>query len=198
MFNLDIRLFEQHMSTMLAGRYLGQFDMQILRNMLQTCPAERIVVTLDFSDIVAMTPSYFKAALFPIWAEFGRERELFPIAKHFRGGVEEDLRVAMDWCGISMWEAIVSKNMPTEYIPFGKLEGPLQETLSIVMELRNVTAGSLWERHRKITTTAWNNRLADLYDLRMLTRRKEGRQLVYALPWLLEAPANHAAPQNHA
>lgn len=68
----------------------------------------------------------------------------------------------------------------------GNLEGAAAETFKELLKWPQVTAQELYERYPNRTSnqTAWNNRLAQLIDLNIAKRRKEGRFWIYssALP----------------
>ena len=63
----------------------------------------------------------------------------------------------------------------------GTLDDALSDTLAVLTQCESATATSLHDRFhdRKISATGWNNRLADLHQLRLALRRKVGRQWLY-------------------
>lgn len=182
MARVDVRLFDLRNVPVLSGSFQGAGDRLLIGDRLRN--AYRAIVAFDFSEISVFAPSYFKAALMPTWLEPGAGREFFPIVTNVGGDIEEDLMVSMECCGISIWEETGAARGEREYAPFAKLEGSLFDTLSIVSELDQATAGSLADKYRNVGSTAWSNRLAALYDRRMLARYKHGRQLVYTPPWM--------------
>jgi len=182
MTRVDIRLFSLRNAAHLAGATESAGDRKLIGDLL--CNAYRAIVAFDFADIKIFAPSYFKTAMMPMWLDPGAGREFFPIATNVGGDIEDDLMVSMECCGISIWEETSAARGEREYAPFAKLEGSLFDTLSIVNELHAVTAGSLADKYRNVGSTAWSNRLAALYDRRMLARYKHGRQLVYTPPWM--------------
>jgi hypothetical protein len=184
MERIDIRLFDLGSGPRLVGLDACVMDAETIRNRLRA--VHRSVVALDFHGIEALTPSYFKKALLPIWTDPGPEREFFPVVANVRDGIDEDLAVSLGWCGLSTWEETLETRDTKSYAPFAKIDGSLFDTLSIIHELKHATAGSLADRYRQISSSAWSNRLAILYDRRMLARYKQGRQLIYTLPWLFD------------
>lgn len=64
----------------------------------------------------------------------------------------------------------------------GALEGAAAETFEELQKWTEVTAQVLYERYPNRTTnqTAWNNRLAQLFEMRIARRRKEGRLWIYS------------------
>ncbi len=64
----------------------------------------------------------------------------------------------------------------------GPLDPGQKATLSAVIEFGPVTGAEL-ERQWKaeaIKATAWNNRLRDLYDKRIIRKERRGREQVYS------------------
>ncbi len=63
----------------------------------------------------------------------------------------------------------------------GTLEPVLRKTLALVSRSGAVTATELHSRSKTegVSVTAWNNRLADLCALRLIRRRREGKQWIY-------------------
>ena len=63
----------------------------------------------------------------------------------------------------------------------GTLDSGQQETLRAVEELGEVTGAELAVKKPATKTSgpAWNNRLRDLHEKRLLRRRKMGREQIY-------------------
>jgi hypothetical protein len=64
----------------------------------------------------------------------------------------------------------------------GSLDPGQRTTLEAVAEFRDVTGAELERRKatERIGATAWNNRLKDLHQKRLLRRTKRGREQVYS------------------
>ncbi|MEO5927659.1 MAG: hypothetical protein ABIO72_03070 [Patescibacteria group bacterium] len=60
---------------------------------------------------------------------------------------------------------------------------PRELVLERVVELGTATAADLSSNAQQIGLTAWSNRLAALFDLRLVRKRKDGRRLHYAPAW---------------
>lgn len=69
----------------------------------------------------------------------------------------------------------------TEGAVLGHLDPALRATLNAVIKGVKVTAPLLHSEHpnEKITVTAWNNRLNDLYELRLVRKVRAGRTWEY-------------------
>jgi hypothetical protein len=63
----------------------------------------------------------------------------------------------------------------------GCIDEVLLRTLFYVVDAGEATASTLCEEHADegIAATGWNNRLADLFERRLLSKSKSGRSLVY-------------------
>src|SRR6478609_1442897 len=79
-------------------------------------------------------------------------------------------------CGKKMRNDLI-----TEGTVVGHLDPALRATLSAVTKRATATAPLLHNEHpnEKITVTAWNNRLNDLYQLRLVRRVRAGRTWEY-------------------
>lgn len=80
---------------------------------------------------------------------------------------------------------LVAQTWTPDSVTTASVHGPLDETmfrtLLYVVTLRQATASLLHEAHpdEGISVTGWNNRLADLFALRLLSRTRSGRSLIY-------------------
>lgn len=185
-----------------AGSTLGQDHIKPLLSRLQKQteqPNDQVVV-LDFSGIISATASYLKATI--LWLiqcarmstnngsrqhQISGSYELFPVPIYpVAGNLEQEVRDELD-------DVLPTYRLPClevlrrskEEVLTAALHGPLDEaltdTLRVLTKSGPATASLLQDRYqdRGISTTGWNNRLADLYVLRLAVRKKRGRQWVY-------------------
>lgn len=164
----------------LAGRIHGERDLSKIEDALRA--GESDVVILDFDKVELITSSYFLAAFWPLWGDRGGQ-EWFPILANVGEQVLEDIVLPVRQGRGAIWTATWSAGSLREPRVEGDLETELRLTLRLALEQGEVTASSLHEQDASVGKTAWNNRLADLHRLRLLRRRKEGRQLIYVVPW---------------
>jgi len=183
-----------------AGATLGQEHVQPLRKQLQN--ADDDIVVLDLSRIESATASYLKATV--IWliqsaklaAVDGRESRaprgahdpvplrIYPLVTGLSADVREELDAVLPGFRLPCLEALqYSKDRISRASLHGPLDDAGSDTLKVLSQCGSATAASLCDQFadRKISATGWNNRLADLYALRLARRRKEGRQWVYEL-----------------
>lgn len=185
-----------------TGATLGQEHLRSLRSLVEkpdTNVTDKIVV-LDFSNIKSATASYLKATI--IWliqcarlsATDGLNHNhtasahqlvplpIFPLVT----GLTEEVRGELD-------DVLLAYRLPCletlkhsdrkviRAALHGPLDDALADTLGVLTKSQSATASSLQDkfRDRGISTTGWNNRLADLYLSRLALRRKIGRQWLY-------------------
>jgi hypothetical protein len=154
-----------------------------------------ILLVLDFSCVLSVTPSYLKSTL--LWAlpsgpAEGRQLtpkghvvdpfKLYPVVSNCTVDVAMDVN-----------EFFAGNNLPIIHVTkrradrvlaaklLGKLDEVLLRTLSAVVEKRAATAADLaQESEETISVNGWNNRLADLHMLRLLMRKRNGKFWVYS------------------
>jgi len=166
----------------LQGKLPGKKHFAKLCEVLSNVPPNSIVF-LDFKDVEIVTGSWVNAVFAPFFHWAGDDQiDLFPVIcnladKHW---VDEFALVA-DWthkCFLVADGPIPAKRAKA----IGPLDPGQKITLDAVIEFGAVTGAEL-ERQWKpeaIRATAWNNRLRDLYDKRLIRRERRGREQVYS------------------
>lgn len=166
----------------LQGKLPGKRHFAKLCDVLSSVPPGR-VVDLDFEGVEVVTGSWVNALFVPFfqWA-VGEEIDLFPVIANLT--VKEwadEFALVADWTHRCF--LIGSGKSPLKR---AKAVGPLdpgqKTTLSAVIQFGPVTGAEL-ERQWKaepIKATAWNNRLRDLYDKRLIRKERRGREQVYS------------------
>ncbi len=189
-----------------SGAILGEQHIANLRVLLTSTGVGEIVV-LDFNGIETATSSYLKATA--LWLfNCGRLAAsttltpssdsqsatnveafaVFPVILKPSPEVEDGLDEIF---GRRFLPCLVADEMDSEGIAavhiVGELEETLKRTLNVLKKVGPTTAADLHQRSpdEQINPTAWNNRLAELYRLRLAKRTKQGRFLIY------EAIAKH-------
>jgi hypothetical protein len=165
-----------------TGATLGQAHLSILKEEIGVTPVA--VVIFDFKEIEFATASYLKALIFKFInpGELNQDSIVFPVLRN----LSEELKAeVISVCGserLPCMEVIDEKN--GELLKariFGNLEAPLKKTLALLQKLEGGIAENLSEIsiNEGIGLSAWNNRLADLYRLRLADRTKQGRYWHY-------------------
>lgn len=154
-------------------------------------------VLFDFDGIEMVTASYLKASV--LWAmtcgrmhagiidpeelrqldaTHFRPLSIFPLVAGANAEVEIELQEVFGGRGLA---CVVASEWTTKRILSGRVVGKLEptgaKTLKAIKGLLEFTAYDLQDRFPKegVNATAWNNRLVELYRLRLLRRRKQGK-----------------------
>lgn len=178
----------------LHGATLAQAHMAEILPELSKPTVEPIIFLLDLSKATSVTASYLRAtahwallcgqaevqntgspASLEPWAV--RPLPLFPLV--IKGNAEVMADVDDFFRTRSLPILVAFKNAATgikEARLFGQLDPVLAHTLQALMDIGEATAKQLSDQSKEtITVNGWSNRLADLYLLRLVTRRREGK-----------------------
>jgi len=155
------------------------------------------IVVIDFDGIEAATASYMKALVLPLLVgDTGAIREtvispedprnggfnIYPVVAGLSDDVREELDGVLRLRGVPCLEVLTwsSSDISSARL-LGALDAILKNTYAMLLREQEATASDLHAKYvgERITTTGWNNRLADLYRLRLVTRHKMGRQWMY-------------------
>jgi hypothetical protein len=154
-------------------------------------------VVFDFEGIEMATASYLKASV--LWAmtcgrmhagiidpeelrqldaTHFRPLSIFPLVAGANTEVETELQEIFGGRGLA---CVVANEWTPKSVLSGRVVGKLEptgaKTLKAIKGLPEFTAYDLQDRFPKegVNATAWNNRLVELYRLRLLRRRKQGK-----------------------
>jgi hypothetical protein len=109
------------------------------------------------------------------------EIDIFPVLCNADADWLDDLTLLAKWTHQCYLVASQCKLPIKRAALVGSLDPAQRSTLDAVMEVGEVTGAEL-ERQKpdvEIRATAWNNRLRDLHERRLLRRSKRGREQVY-------------------
>ena len=189
-----------------VGASLGQAHLRSLGEALSSraiLPGIGLTIILDYGGIHTATASYLKSTLlwlhlcgqltqtapagaFPLAGSAGGPTacELFPLAARVSEEVSEELGevfggralpclVALHW---TLADGVRSARL------LGRMEPTVRRTLDLLLAAGHATAADLHRLHdasEGINLTAWNNRLTELFRLRLCRRLKQGKHWVY-------------------
>lgn len=166
----------------LQGKPSGRKHFAEICGMLTEAVAEEVVI-LDFNQVESVNASWVNMAIAPFirWCSES-QNDFFPVLARFPTKDFDELELVAEknqQC-YAISEAVT---VPLEkVILVGPLDPSLRNTLSELVTLGEVTGAELARTvtDASILPTAWNNRLKDLHTMRLLFRRKEGRQQIYS------------------
>jgi hypothetical protein len=139
-------------------------------------------VYLDFTEVEVITGSWISAMLIQLlrWAA-NPEIELFVVLCNITDpDFIDELRYVGNHARVAF--LVASGKAPSRSaIVVGPLDPGQKETLSAVVKAGQVTGAELERLHPggTVKATAWNNRLKDLHNKRLLMRNKLGREQIY-------------------
>jgi hypothetical protein len=174
----QIRISEQLGTPFLQGRPLGRKHYARCCELLADVPAGDVAL-LDFTDVEIVTGSWINEALVPLirWAADERN-DIFPVFMNFDPLWVDELQMVAEWTHTCFLVAR-GKYMPKSAILVGSLDVGQKATLLAVVRGKEVTGAAL-DGQEGVRGTAWNNRLKDLYEKRLVRREKRGREQFYS------------------
>ncbi len=171
----------ESMAEQLTGRVLGREHFGKICNLLASTPMGSVVY-FDFSGVELVTGSWLNSMIVPFWRSTADEHtNLFPILCNADADWLDELRLVAKWNHQCYLVGIGRSKEPRRALLIGRLDPGQRTCLDAVTEAGEVTGAAL-ERERPdegIRATAWNNRLRDLFQKRLIQREKRGREQVY-------------------
>lgn len=183
----------------LHGATLAQQHMSEVLPALRALSSQPSVFLLDLSNATSVTGSYLRATVY--WALMCGQAEaaetsaaarsdkwavrplpLFPAVMGGSAEVIDDVNDFFQARNLPVLQVTErSKSALKSARLLGTLDGHLTSTLLSLAKLREATAGDLAATSgESITVNAWSNRLGDLYNLRLVTRRRDGKFWQYS------------------
>jgi len=173
-------------SPWLHGATLGEKHAKQARELIAKQSESSDSAILDFARVESATASYLKRLINPFFepagAPEGLPREMAPILVNINSSdLKEDIENYLAENGRVLILADLRQNQTRFRLLLGRLDRAAAETFKELQELKKTTAAGLYERHRNETTnqTAWNNRLAQLVEMRIARRSRVGRFWIY-------------------
>jgi hypothetical protein len=166
---------------MLMGRVLGR------RHFAKACDllagvAQGELVILDFAGVERVSGSWLNAMLIPLiqWMADPRNN-FFPVIQNVRTDWLDELQLVTEWHHLGVLVAKDNRESPRSAELIGPLDLAQRATLGAVLKHGEVTGAKLERitRSENVQATAWNNRLRDLFEKRLIRRRKAGREQIY-------------------
>jgi len=178
--NIPLKKFAER--GFLRGRPQGRSHFAELCAILSNASAGEVVF-LDFTGVKAVNGSWLNAAIGELFRWASEERNnVFPVLTHFPVDDLDELELVAQ-INVQAYPVAEKPETPLHLIRLiGPLDEALRSTLLAVIERGEATGADLGAEIEEegIGATAWNNRLKDLFDLRLLNRRKRGRRQLYS------------------
>jgi hypothetical protein len=171
---------------LLTGSLIGEeHARQIAQRIRDQLPAGG-VVALDFTGINNVSASYLKRLLGPLLAHDGRTEDplaaVMPVVVNAGSDLVEELEDYLEGkCAVLQMAAEKDGTIRLHRL-LGELDGAAAETFGELRKRGKVTAQELFEAqppNRTSNQTAWNNRLAQLVELKIANRHRTGRVWIY-------------------
>lgn len=170
----------------LHGATIGEEHAHQVRERITSHPEPTDSVILDFAEVEGASASYLKRLIHPFFASLGDPqalpREIAPILINVESAdLKEEIEDYLAGKGRVLILADPNPSPPRFRQLLGRLDGAAAETFQELQAMKKSTAAELYQRHREETTnqTAWNNRLAQLVEMRIARRSRVGRFWVY-------------------
>lgn len=169
------------LGTRLQGKPAGRKHFAEICGQLAEASSEEIAF-LDFQQVESVNASWINMAIAPLirWCSES-QNDFFPVLAHFPEKDFDELELVAEKNQQCYVVATESTEPLSKVRLVGSLDPSLRTTLVKLTELGEATGAELSRQvpDAEILPTAWNNRLKDLNDMRLLLRHKEGRQQVY-------------------
>jgi hypothetical protein len=174
----QIRVAEQLGTTTLQGRPLGRKHFPRLCELMTDMPPGDVAL-LDFAGAEIVTGSWINEALVPLlrWAADERN-DVFPVLLNLDPSWLDELQMVAEWTH-NCFLVSRGKGLPKSANLVGSLDVGQKATLTAVVNGMGVTGAAL-DGKDGVKGTAWNNRLKDLFQKRLIRREKRGREQVYS------------------
>lgn len=182
----------------LLGSSAAQNDLTPLVHVFQRMERNDVLVNFDFSGVQEINGSYLRASI--LWAiQCGRETvvgsnntsplqpfdvrafPLYPVLSNCEPAVVEEANDFFLQRGLPAL-LILDAELPEirSSAILGKIDVFLATALNLLCKLGEGTAQELREHSdEKITVNGWSNRLIDLLNFRLVTRRRQGKFWIY-------------------
>jgi len=172
---------EKDFGPMLYGKALGRRHYADACQLLADAPQGELVV-LDFRGVENVTGSWFNTLLVLFYDLAKNEQnDWFPVLTNLSSEFIEELELVAEHNHQCYLVGDTDEDVPECATVIGRLDVAQRATLRAVLDHGPTTGAELAQKldTEGVKATAWNNRLKDLYEKRLLRRHKQGREQVY-------------------
>lgn len=161
----------------LASRRKGEQ----MRSLFEQAAGLTPVVILDFAGAEVVTTSFFMGGPWALWQR--EQLEQYPLVANLPDDAIDDIDIVTRMTGIPVWTGLATGDRFHEPTLIGGLEEADGLVISRIFEKGSTSAADMVDSGGRIGVTGWNNRLAGLWQRKVLMRLKSGRLFVYTVPW---------------
>jgi len=180
---MDVRIVMNEFGTHLTTRPAGIRDFgRVCERLANVRPGDTVL--LDFEQVEYVSASWIAAMMVPLSRRASEEaNDFFLLIGQFPNNSLDDLQLVAEQAHIPFLVVTDFMPIPSKAKLLGILDFGQKETLSVVQQMGEVTGAMLaaMRPEFKASGPAWNNRLKDLFEKRLLRRRKQGRDQIYKL-----------------
>lgn len=164
---------------LLVGVQAGRSALTLLIKAASRRPLAQLVA-LDFQGIELATASGLRQLLVPFWSWL-LERGAVGVVANANADTLDDVRLVAEACERQFICAQLADGRLRRPVLYGPLDAKLALALELVLEAGEADAKTVHERSQEKTlVTVWNNRLAALEALGLLSQRKVGKTKLYS------------------
>lgn len=167
---------------MLAGAITGRKALARLVEQTNINPAQPEEIYLDFEGVEVATASFLREAVFAFRDAIRRDRpNYYPVVANANELVEDELKVLLGSRGDAILLCALDHGRPSHPRLLGDLDAKQKATFDLVQR-GETDAAQLMKEHGEtegVKQTAFNNRLAALAVLGLITEITEGRAKRY-------------------
>jgi hypothetical protein len=172
---------EKEFGPLLYGKALARRHYAVACQLLADARQGDTIV-LDFRGVESVTGSWFNTMLVLLYDLAKNEQnDWFPVLTNLGNEFVEELELVAEHNHQCYLVGYMDGDVPVSATVIGRLDVAQRATLKAVLDLGRTTGAELAQKlgDQNVKATAWNNRLKDLHEKRLLRREKQGREQVY-------------------
>ena len=182
---MRVEMLERCGGTVLAGALNGRMALNGMLSVTLAEPDRPELAILDFSGIEVATASYLRESVLAYRDIIrGRRSRFYPVVTNLNDVVRDELVELLRLRGDALMICDFSEDGEVvDATPLGELDPKQRLTFDLVQQHRETDAGTLMREYGNSEgikhTTTWNNRLAALAALGLVTEWSQGRAKRY-------------------
>lgn len=151
------------------------------REAIEQAAGVRLLVFLDFREAETVTPSFFNAGPWSLWERPRLEQH--PMVANLPEISVDDLEWVTRERRTPIWTGRLANSGFERPLLIGEIDEGDGEAIGRIFEAGMTSAAELAAASPRLSASGWNNRLAGLWQKRVLKREKIDGRYRYSLPW---------------